>query len=229
MTDRLIVALDFEDAHQATEIVEELGDLANFYKVGPKLFYETGPSIVRDLTGLGKKVFLDLKFHDIPATVKGAVRQAAAMGATFATAHVADGSAAAAAEEVARIGLPVQVLGVTVLTSTSQHDLTADGYSYPLEDLVLARARAAIEAGCAGIVCSANEVARLRSELGSAPILVTPGIRRETDAASDQARTSTPRAAIASGADYLVVGRPIIESPDPRGATEAILAEITAA
>lgn len=229
MTDRLIVALDFENAREATEIVEELGDLVGFYKVGPKLFYETGPSIVGNLTGLGKKVFLDLKFHDIPATVAGAVRQAAAMGATFATAHVADGSAAAAASEVNRLELPVQVLGVTVLTSTSEEDLAAEGYSHPLEDLVLFRARAATEAGCAGIVCSANEVSRLRQELGPAPVLVTPGIRRETDAAGDQTRTSTPKAAIASGADYLVVGRPIIESPDPRLATEAILAEIAAA
>lgn len=228
MTDRLIVALDFEDAREATELVEKLGDLAGFYKVGPKLFYETGPSIVRDLTGRGKKVFLDLKFHDIPATVAGAARQAAAMGATFATAHVADGSAAAAASEVNRLELTVKVLGVTVLTSTSQEDLAAEGYSHSVEDLVLARARAAVEAGCAGIVCSANEVARLRQELGPAPILVTPGIRRETDAAGDQARTSTPGAAIASGADYLVVGRPIIESPDQRGATEEILAEIGA-
>lgn len=229
MNNRLIVALDFENAREATEIVDELGSLVDFYKVGPKLFYETGPSIVGNLTGGGKKVFLDLKFHDIPATIAGAVRQAAAMGATFATAHVADGSAAAAASETNRLELPVRILGVTVLTSTSQEDLVAEGYSYPLEELVLIRARNAIEAGCAGVVCSANEVARLRQELGSAPILVTPGIRREIDAEDDQARTSTPRAAIASGADYVVVGRPIIQSSDPRRVTKTILTEIASA
>lgn len=227
MSDRLIVALDLESTSQANEMVATLGELVSFYKVGPKLFYQAGPPIIASLND--KKVFLDLKFHDIPATVAGAVRQADAMGATFATAHVADGSAAAAAAEVEKLGLSVQILGVTVLTSTTQEALAADGYTQGLEALVLARATSAVEAGCAGLVCSANEVSRLRQELGSAPILVTPGIRRESDAAGDQARTSTPRAAIASGADYLVVGRPIIDSPDPRSAAEAFLSEIAGA
>lgn len=230
--DRLIVALDFEDAAPAFRLVDELGDLVSFYKVGPRLFYESGAAAVDALTDRGKRVFLDLKFHDIPATVEGAVRQAAALGVTFATAHAVDGSAGAAAAEASRLagGMSgpgtVGILAVTVLTSTSQEDLVSEGVEISLEELVVRRARAAIEAGCIGVVCAAQEVARLREELGDDPLLVTPGIRREGDAAVDQARIATPKSAIALGSDYLVVGRPIIEAGDPRSVVEQFVAEM---
>lgn len=229
---RLIVALDFEDAIDAYRLVDELDELVSFYKVGPRLFYEAGAEAVKKIASRGKRVFLDLKFHDIPATVSGAVRQAAALGVTFATAHATDGSAGAAAEEAARLsgGIvghgSVGILAVTVLTSTSQEDLKADGVSIDLEELVVRRARSAVEAGCVGVVCSAREVGRIRSEVGPGPILVTPGIRRGSDAVGDQVRVATPSDAISSGADYIVVGRPIADAGDPRSEAEAFINEI---
>lgn len=231
-SDRLIVALDFENAPDAYRLVDELDEMISFYKIGPRLFYEAGAEAVKEITSRSKRVFLDLKFHDIPATVSGAVRQAAALGVTFATAHAADASAAAAATEAARLsgGIvgrgSVGILAVTVLTSTSQDQLRDDGVEIPLEDLVVRRAESAVNAGCVGVVCSAHEVASIRNAVGSDPVLVTPGIRRSTDGVGDQVRVSTPAAAIASGADYLVVGRPIAEAGDPRSEAEAFIAEI---
>lgn len=227
MKDRLIVALDHEDFNEAKSLVASLDNLVNFYKVGPKLFYRTGPAIIDVLRG--KRIFIDLKLHDIPETVAGAIRQLDTLGATFATAHVADGSARAAANEVQRCGLDLQILGVTVLTSTTRRMLVDDGCKLDLDELVLRRARMAMEAGCVGVVCSAKEASLIRTELGSSLVLVTPGIRRDEDAVGDQARVATPRTAITAGADYMVVGRPIIASPDPRATVKAFLEEIESA
>jgi orotidine-5'-phosphate decarboxylase len=229
--DRLIVALDVAHEDKARALVQSLGDSVRFYKVGKELFTAAGPGIVRDLVADGKKVFLDLKFHDIPNTVAGAVHAAASLGVSLLTVHASGGSRMlkAAAEAAAQSASRPTVLAVTVLTSLAAADLAEIGVPDEVEVQVLRLAGLALRAGCGGIVASAQEASRLRRSYGAAFTLVTPGIRPAGAAAADQARVVTPEDAIRAGATYLVVGRPISASDDPAAAARAITAQINQA
>lgn len=207
-------------------MVERLGDRVAFYKVGLELFTSTGPAAVRELRQRGKRVFLDLKLFDVPETVKRATAAAATLGAEFLTVHEAGPTVAAAVESAA--GSQLQVLAVTVLTSLGPDDVLALGWSGSVEALVLERARRAQAAGAAGVIASPLEAASLRQKLGKSLQIVTPGIRPTGAAAGDQKRIATPAAALAAGADYLVVGRPITRADDPLAAAETILREMAA-
>ena len=226
--DRLIVALDVPSATQARQIVQSIGESANFYKIGNQLFTAEGPQIVRDLVSSGRKVFLDLKFHDIPNTVAAAVKQAADLRVSMLTVHASGGSKMlkAAVEAAADSPAKPMVLAVTVLTSLSDADLAELGISGQVQTQVLRLGSLALHAGCRGLVASAREAPELRRELGNDFAIVTPGVRPAGTAVGDQARVLTPMDAIAAGATYLVVGRPILESADPVQAAEAIVSEI---
>ncbi len=226
--DRLIVALDVSSATQARQIVQSIGESASTYKVGKQLFTAEGPQIVRDLVASGRKVFLDLKFHDIPNTVAGAVSEAAKLGVSMLTVHASGGSKMlkAAADSAAQSPAKPLVLAVTVLTSLSDADLAEVGISGHVQTQVLRLGSVARAAGCGGLVASAQEARQLRRELGTDFAIVTPGVRPAGTAIGDQARVLTPKEAIAAGATYLVVGRPILESPDPAQAAAAIVGEI---
>jgi orotidine-5'-phosphate decarboxylase len=226
--DRLIVALDFPNRQLAENLVSVLGNSVTTYKVGKQLFTAEGPPIVRELVAAGKKVFLDLKFHDIPNTVAGAVSAAAELGVSMLTVHASGGAMMlrAAAEAAASSRSKPLVLAVTVLTSLGDEDLAEIGVAGRAAEQVLRLAKLAQSAGCGGIVASANEAAHLRRTLGLGLAIVTPGVRPAGAAAGDQARVATPRAAIEAGATYLVVGRPITGALDPAGAAEGILREI---
>jgi len=226
--DRLIVALDVPSATQAQQIVQSIGESANTYKVGKQLFTVEGPQIVRDLVSSGRKVFLDLKFHDIPNTVAAAVGEAAKLGVSMLTVHASGGSKMlkAAAEAAAQSPAQPVVLAVTVLTSLSDADLAELGISGSVQTQVLRLGSLARAAGCGGLVASAKEAAELRRELGQDFAIVTPGVRPSGTAAGDQARVLTPKEAIAAGATYLVVGRPILEAASPAQAAAAIVSEI---
>ena len=229
--DRLIVALDVSSAAEAQRIVRTLGASVSTFKVGSQLFAAEGPNAVRDLVTSGKKVFLDLKHQDIPNTVAGAVRSAAALGASMLTVHAAGGSAMLrAAMEAARQApkLPL-VLAVTVLTSLSDDDLHEIGVAGRTQDHALVLATLAQNCGCGGVVASPHEARVIRNDLGGGFVIVTPGIRPAGAAKADQSRVNTPVQAIAAGADYLVVGRPITQAADPRHAAEEIIREIEAA
>jgi orotidine-5'-phosphate decarboxylase len=222
--ERLIVALDTPDVAAAEALVAELGDGVVFYKIGMELIYGGGGlALAGRLIGAGKQVFVDLKLHDIPNTVAKATAQIARLGATFLTVHGYPQTMRAALEGAGGSGL--KLLGVSVLTSSDDSDLAEAGYALGARALVSLRARQAEELGMAGLVASAAEVAGLRAE-GRRLTLVCPGIRPAGGAAGDQKRVATPGRAIADGADYLVVGRPITESDDPRAATQAIVAEM---
>jgi orotidine-5'-phosphate decarboxylase len=223
--DRLIVALDLPGLEQAEAMVVRLGDSVTFYKIGYQLAYAGGLPLVRKLADQGKKVFIDLKLHDIGNTVARGVESIARLGATFLTVHAYPQTMKAAVE--ARAGSNLKILAVTVLTSYDDGDLHAAGYRLGVSDLVEARAQQAQVLGVDGIVCSAEEVACLRKLVGHQMHLVTPGIRPAGAASGDQKRIMTPARAIAAGSDYLVVGRPVVEAADPKAAAEAILAEIT--
>src|ERR1700761_7192219 len=222
--DRLIVALDLPDVAAAEAMVGRLGDSVTFYKIGYQLGYAGGLAMVSRLAGAGKKVFVDLKLHDIGNTVSRGVESIAKLGATFLTVHAYPQTLKAAVE--ARAGSSLQILAVTVLTSYDDGDLHAAGYRLSVSDLVEARAQQAQVLGLDGIVCSPEEAAALRKLVGHQMRLVTPGIRPAGAATGDQKRIMTPARAIAAGADYLVVGRPIVEAADPKAAAEAIQAEI---
>ena len=226
--DRLIVALDVSSATQARQVIATIGESANTYKIGKQLFTAEGPAIVRDLVASGRKVFLDLKFHDIPNTVAGAVAEAAKLGVSMLTVHASGGSRMlkAAAEAAAQSASKPIVLAVTVLTSLADADLAEIGVTGHVQTQVLRLASLACHAGCGGLVASAREAGELRQELGNDFAIVTPGVRPAGAAAGDQARVLTPREAIAAGATYLVVGRPILEAADPAQATAAIVQEI---
>jgi orotidine-5'-phosphate decarboxylase len=223
--DRLIVALDLPGLEQAEAMVARLGDSVTFYKIGYQLAYAGGLPLVRKLADQGKKVFIDLKLHDIGNTVARGVESIARLGATFLTVHAYPQTMKAAVE--ARAGSNLKILAVTVLTSYDDGDLHAAGYRLGVSDLVEARAQQAQVLGVDGIVCSAEEVACLRKLVGHQMHLVTPGIRPAGAPSGDQKRIMTPARAIAAGSDYLVVGRPVVEAADPKAAAEAILAEIT--
>ena len=226
--ERLIVALDVPDAQQARELVTRIGDPAVFYKIGMELLMAPGFFELLDwLKGQHKKVFVDLKFFDIPETVARAVRNLADRGADFCTIHGNQSIMEAAAR--AKTG-GLKVLAVTALTSLDQGDVNDLGFQCNIADLVLSRARRALQAGCDGVVSSGLEVERLRLEAPRELICVTPGIRPvENRVEADQKRIMTPAAAIKAGADYLVVGRPIRDAADPRGAVVAIQSEISGA
>jgi orotidine-5'-phosphate decarboxylase len=241
--DRLIVALDVSSAAQARRIVQSIGESGSTYKIGKQLFTAEGPQIVRDLVSSGRKVFLDLKFHDIPNTVAGAVTEAAKLGVSMLTVHASGGCTMlkAAVEAAAQSAAKPVVLAVTVLTSLSDKDLEEIGVAGHVQTQVLRLGSLALNARCGGLVASAVEARELRRKLGDGFAIVTPGIRPavglelggQTEKAGglttvhdDQARVLTPKEAIAAGATYLVVGRPILEAPDPAQAAAAILREI---
>ena len=221
--DRLIVALDLSSVDAAEALIAKLGDSVSFYKIGYQLAYGGGLPLVAKLADRGKKVFLDLKLHDIGNTVTKGVQSVAEMGATFLTVHAYPQTMQAAVE--AR-GDRLKILAVTVLTSYDDDDLHAAGYRLDVSDLVEARALQAEALGVDGIVCSAEEAEAVRDIVGAQMLLVTPGIRPAGSDVGDQKRIMTPTRAIAAGSDYLVVGRPIVEASDPKAAAESIVAEI---
>jgi orotidine-5'-phosphate decarboxylase len=225
--EKLIVALDFATPREAEALVTGLGDTVSFYKIGLELAYGGGLPFAQDLIRDGKQVFLDLKLHDIPATVSRACAQVAGSGARFLTVHAFPQTMTAA--KLAAAGSSLRILGVTVLTSCDDRDLADAGYAYGVRDLVSRRAAQACEAGIDGLILSAEEASVIRASVGNKMILVTPGIRQEGSTAADQKRTTTPAAAIAAGADYLVVGRPVTQAKNPREAAAAIVAEIACA
>ena len=224
--ERLIVALDLPSVEAAQAVVARLGDAVSFYKIGYQLAYAGGLAYAEVLADAGKRVFVDLKLHDIGSTVAEGVRSVARLGATFLTVHAYPQTMKAAVEARER-GL--QILAVTVLTSYDDADLGAAGYDCSVAELVSKRAAQARDIGVDGLVCSAAEAAKVRGIVGSTLKLVTPGIRPAGAAAGDQKRIMTPAAAIAAGADFLVVGRPITASPDPKAAAQAIVEEISLA
>jgi orotidine-5'-phosphate decarboxylase len=228
--DRLIVALDVPSATMARQIVQSLGESATTYKIGKRLFTAEGPAIVRDLISSGRKVFLDLKFHDIPNTVSAAVSAAAELGVSMLSVHASGGSKMlkAAVDAAAQSPSKPMVLAVTVLTSLSDADLSEIGIRGDVITEVITLGSLARNAGCGGLVASAWEARELRRELGDDFAIVTPGVRPSGTAIGDQARVVTPENAIAAGATYLVVGRPVLEAKNPSEAAEGILREIDA-
>jgi orotidine-5'-phosphate decarboxylase len=223
---RLIVALDVSSVEAAVALVARLGDAVAFYKIGYQLAFAGGLAYAQALIDAGKEVFIDLKLHDIGNTVAQGVKSVARLGATFLTVHAYPQTMKAAVE--AREG-KLRILAVTVLTSYDDNDLEAAGYGVTVSQLVAKRAEQARDTGVDGVVSSAEEAAKVRSIVGAKLTLVTPGIRPAGAEAGDQKRIATPAAAIAAGADYLVVGRPVIAASDPKAAAEAIVAEIAAA
>jgi len=225
--DKLIVALDFPGAAQALALVDRLEDRCRWFKVGLELYLSAGNSVVSALKKRGFSVFLDLKLHDIPNTVAGAVRSVAGLGADLLTVHASGGPEmlAAAADAAAAMPKAPRLLAVTVLTSMDAIQLAATGISDSPAEQALRLAKVAHGAGIQGLVCSPAEAAQMRRELPGS-VLVTPGIRPAGAAAGDQKRTATPAAALTSGADYLVVGRPIIEAADPLAAANLILRQM---
>jgi orotidine-5'-phosphate decarboxylase len=228
---RLIVALDVPDAAAASVLVDRLDGRCAWFKVGLELFVAAGPAVLDPLLDRGYSVFLDLKFHDIPNTVAGAVRSAASLGVRMMTVHAAGGPAMLAAAQGALEGLanPPQLLAVTVLTSMDQAQLGATGVEHAPSEQVNLLARIGMDAGLRGFVCSPQEVASLRSLTGPEGVLVVPGIRPSGAATGDQKRVAGPADALRSGASYLVVGRPITQAADPAKAAEAILEEMATA
>jgi len=225
--ERLIVALDVASPAEARALVERLGDAARFYKIGMELFMAGGYfELLEWLVGRGNKVFVDLKFFDVPETVRRAVANLRGRGATFATVHGNQAMMEAAAQAKGEL----RILAVTVLTSLDRGDLDDLGFSCDVEHLVLSRARRAIEAGCDGVISSGLEASRLKKEFREKLLVVTPGIRPvENKPADDQKRTVDVAQAFANGADYIVVGRPIRQAADPRAAAQAIQRTIATA
>jgi orotidine-5'-phosphate decarboxylase len=225
--DRLIVALDLASPRAAETMVETLGDSVTFYKIGYQLAFAGGLSLANTLIGAGKRVFLDMKLHDIESTVAKGVESVARLGVTFLTVHAFPQTMKAAV--AARQGSDLKVLAVTVLTSYDDIDLAEAGYSTSVDALVARRAQQAHDLGVDGLVCSAEEANPLRLVVGHDMLFVTPGIRPQGAAHGDQKRVTTPATAIKAGADYLVVGRPITAASDPKACVEAIVAEMTKA
>jgi len=225
MRDRLIVALDVSSAREARDLVLRIGPAAGIYKVGLQLFTAEGPEFVRELVRSGRKVFLDLKFHDIPNTVGLAVRQAAELGVYMLTIHGSGGSGMLKAAAEAASGR-VKLLAVTVLTSIGDQDLQEIGVAGRVVDQVLRVAALAKTAGFSGVVASPQEAAQIRQSLGEGFAIVTPGVRPRGAALNDQQRVATPGEAIASGATHVVVGRPITHAGDPAKAACEIIREM---
>ena len=224
--ERLIVALDLSSVEAAAAMVARLGDAVSFYKIGYQLAFAGGLPYARTLADAGKQVFLDLKLHDIGNTVAEGVKSVSRLGAAFLTVHAYPQTMKAAMQ--AREG-KLQILAVTVLTSYDDRDLAAAGYGAGVRATAAERAKNALEIGIDGLVCSPEEATNLRAIVGHDMLLVTPGIRPAGAELGDQKRVTTPAAAIKAGADYLVVGRPIIAVDDPKAAAEAIVVEIAQA
>ncbi len=226
--DRLIIALDLPDTDKAQHIIDRIGDAGRFYKIGYQLMPVGGLDLARRLSGEGKKIFLDFKFHDIGATVERGVKSVCKLGGDFLTVHaepdVLKGAVAGRGDDTR-----LKILAVTVLTSLDAAALKKSGVDIALPDLVLRRAEFAAEAGADGVVASAQEAAAIKARFGDALAIVTPGVRPAGAAANDQKRIVTPAAAVKAGADYLVVGRPIVNADDPAAAAAAIAVEITGA
>lgn len=227
--EQLIVALDFAEPRAALDLVDRLDGATCWFKVGLELYVAAGNSLLAELQRRGLSIFLDLKFHDIPNTVAAAVQSVGRLGVDMLTVHAAGGPAMLTAAAEAAAGGGPALLAVTVLTSMDGAQLEATGVGASVSQQVEKLATMAMGCGVQGLVCSAVEVANLRSLLGEKPLLVIPGIRPEGAASGDQRRVATPAAAIASGASYLVVGRPITRAADPGAAARAILAEMQAA
>ena len=234
--DKLLVALDVESGDRAMQLVTALRGLAGGFKVGNRLFTSEGPALVRGIAESGSRVFLDLKYHDIPNTVEQAVEAAVGTGAWMINVHASGGTAMmqaaarAARETSATLGRPAPLMiGVTVLTSMDQHALHAVGVDRPVIDQVIALARLTQQAGLQGVVASAQETSAIRRACGPDFQIVTPGIRGASAGTerNDQSRTMGPAEAIDAGASYIVVGRPIIAAQDPRAAAEAIVRELS--
>ena len=225
LEERIIFALDLADPRAACALVDRLAGPIRFFKVGMQLFFAGGWPVVEHIVAKGCKVMLDLKLYDIPETVRLAVRQFADRGITFATVH----GYRPVVEAALAADSGVQILAVTVLTSFGVEQVTELNYAGSVDDLVFQRAETVLRAGCHGVVCSAREAAMLRGRLGRNFVMVTPGIRPAGSALGDQQRVATPGRAIADGADYLVIGRPIRDAADPEATIAAIHREITAA
>mgnify|MGYP001174531483 FL=1 len=223
--DKLLIALDVDTGRNALDLADSLRDLAGGFKVGSRLFTNEGPSLVRALVERGDRVFLDLKYHDIPSVVGSALRAASDLGVWMATVHTAGGLAMMRAAKEAVGDKRTLVVGVTVLTSFNQTTLETIGVPRSLEDQVDAMAELAAEAEIDGVVASPLELPRLRKQRGPGFVIVAPGIRKHTQN-DDQTRTLSAQAAIQAGASYLVVGRPIIEANDPRKAAEVLCEEM---
>jgi orotidine-5'-phosphate decarboxylase len=219
--DRICAAIDFPSWAAAEPFARAVAPEVGMLKVGLELFVAEGPPVVRAAAALGRPVFLDLKLHDIPNTVEGAARSAAASGASLLTVH-ASGGAEMVRAAVRGAGPGVRVLAVTVLTSLDSAALGAIGLAGPPEDAVVRLARLAVGAGAGGIVCSPHEVAAVRAAVGPGPLLVIPGVRPTGASKGDQARVATPAEAVRAGADVLVIGRPLREGGDPAAAARAI-------
>ena len=222
--ERLIVALDVPSVTMAETMVTRLGDSVWFYKIGYQLAFAGGLSFAADLIAAGKQIFLDLKLHDIGNTVARGVESVAQLGASFLTVHAYPQTMKAAVE--GKHGSNLRILAVTVLTSYDDADLAAAGYEMNVSELAAARAAQARDTGVDGLVCSAEEAASLRIIVGNRMVLVTPGIRPGGSAKGDQKRIMTPAHAVEAGADYLVVGRPVLEAGDPKATADAIVTEI---
>ncbi len=229
MKERIIVALDTDSPESAMKTVTLLAGEVGLFKVGMELFPRGGPDLIGRIRRAGAEVFLDLKFHDIPNTVAGAVRSAAAMGVKFATVHASGGSAMLTAAAEAAAGSGTTILAVTVLTSLDGADLSAIGFSLGTAEAVERLAGLAVASGIRGIVCSAKEVAEIRRRVGNNVVLVTPGVRLPEDSVGDQKRVVIPSEAIRSGADFIVVGRPITKAADPVVAARRFAAEMAMA
>jgi orotidine-5'-phosphate decarboxylase len=224
--DRLIVALDVKTADEACALVDRLSGKAGMFKVGSQLFTAAGPALVREIIGRGEKVFLDLKYHDIPNTVANAVAEASLLGVSLMTVHALGGKAMMEAAVGALPAVGSRLLAVTILTSHDQASLGAIGLAGTVSDSVQRLARLAQQAGVDGIVASPLEAELIRGACGPDFLIVTPGIRPGGAKADDQARAATPAAAIRAGASYVVVGRPIVEATDPVAAAAAVVREM---
>jgi orotidine-5'-phosphate decarboxylase len=225
MRERLIVALDVSSAAAAQELVHRIGDAAGIYKVGLQLFTSAGPGLVRDLVASGRRVFLDLKLHDIPNTVSHAVKAAAELQVHMLTIHASGGAAMLRAATEAGGGR-LNLLAVTVLTSLTDEDMQETGISGRVTDQALRMAALARNAGCQGVVSSPREALAIRKSLGEGFAIVTPGVRPAGTESNDQQRTATPSQAIANGASHIVVGRPITHAAEPAQSARAIIAEM---
>jgi orotidine-5'-phosphate decarboxylase len=225
--ERLIVALDVPSAEEARPLVNSLAGIVGMFKIGSQLFTAAGPGFVQEVVGRGEKVFLDLKFHDIPHTVAGTVSGASRLGVSLLDVHALGGRAMMEAAAGALPALGTRLLAVTILTSHDEDSLREIGVDGQVVASALRLARLARDAGLDGVVASAQEVEAIREACGQDFLIVTPGIRPARSAGDDQLRVGTPRRALAAGADYLVVGRPVIAAADPRAAAQAILEEMS--
>jgi orotidine-5'-phosphate decarboxylase len=225
--EKLIVALDYWDINDAVKLVADLGNEVSFYKVGLGLQLGGGDGLAKSLIRQGKRVFLDYKYLDIEETIKTAVKRAAELGVAFLTVHGVGGILRAAVE--GRGNSRLKLLCVTVLTSMDADDVREMGFQCDVEELVLARARKALDAGIDGVVASAREAAEIRKRTNSKLMIVTPGIRPHDSASDEQKRVATPAEAIRAGANYLVIGRPITRAADPKQAARDVISEMAAA